>query len=263
MLASERQTIIYNIVRRDGAVKTSDLKSILKVSEMTIRRDIEALEFRKLVQRVRGGAVAVGNTAGNMPFAIQSGIHLAKKLDIARTAAELVRDGMHIAVDGSSTGLESARLLKSFKDITLVTNNISLLWEFRNLPAIRVVILGGEIASDGNSIDGSFAIENAVQLFPDIFFFSCAGFDTDNITTATPIAVEIRKILLRNSKKNILLADSSKFGKKGFVRLFDWSNVNVLITNPDLSEQARDSILGNAPHLEIILAESSTAPNKG
>ena len=256
MLASERQALIYNLIRRDGSAETTELKAMLKVSEMTIRRDIDELEARRMVQRVRGGAIAIDSSMVEVPFAVQAGVNLDKKLSIAHKVIELVSDGMNIAVDGSSTGFESARLLKGFKDITLVTNNISVLWEFRDMSAIHVVTLGGSVAVDGNSIDGAWAQDNASQIFPDIFIFSCVGFNAEEITTTSPVGAEVRKILLKNSQKNVLLADSTKFGKKGFIKLFDWKGVDVLVTNSDLSDQARDSIISNAPHLEILLAES-------
>ena len=82
MLASERQALIYNLIRRDGSAETTELKAMLKVSEMTIRRDIDELEARRMVQRVRGGAIAIDSSMVEVPFAVQAGVNLDKKLSI-------------------------------------------------------------------------------------------------------------------------------------------------------------------------------------
>ena len=254
MLAAERQAVIYDLVRRGDAVKTSELKARLGASEMTIRRDLQELESRNLLRRVHGGAVPVGEIIDEHLFVVQSRVEVARKRPIAQLAAEIVCDGMSVAVDGSSTALEFARLLGNFKGITLVTNNLTVLWEFRGA-AVNLISLGGSVAIDGNSLDGAFAVENARQLHVDAFFFSCAGFGAEGVTNASPVASEVRRTLLSNAKQNILLADSTKYGKKGFITLFDWSDVDILITDSGLTEDARDAVAQAAPQLDIRIAQ--------
>ena len=110
------------------------------------------------------------------------------------------------------------------------------------------------MAVDGNRIDGPFAVENAAHLYADAFFFSCAGFDAEGITNASPVAGEVRRMLLKNAKRNVLLTDSTKYGRKGFIALFDWSDVDILITDSGLTEEARDAITWAAPQLDIRIA---------
>jgi DeoR/GlpR family transcriptional regulator of sugar metabolism len=255
MLANNRQSTIYDMLRKSGSVRTSELKSVLHVSEMTIRRDLEELETRNLVRRVHGGAIPAGDMLSDMSFEAQSEVSVEEKLAIAHKAVELVSDGMHVAIDGSSTGVEFARLLKNLHDITIVTNSLGILLEFRNVPSVSVIILGGSLAFDGNSIDGAFALENAKQLFVDAFFFSCAGFDAEGITNSSPISSEVRKTFIKNAKKKVLLADSTKYGNKGFIKLFGWDDVDVLITDSHLPAHAAEAILQNAPNLDIRITD--------
>jgi len=256
MLADQRQAAIYDLIRKDGSVKTIALKSMLGVSEMTVRRDLEELEARNLIRRVHGGAVASLDRLSESSFAVNAEINVEKKLAIAHRAAQFVENGMYVALDASSTVSEFARLLKSYQGITIITNSLGVLWEFHTVPNARVMVLGGSLAIDGNSIEGTFAVDNASNLFVDTFFFSCAGFNADGVTNATPVASEVRKMLLKNARQSILLADSSKYGKNGFIKLFDWSDVDVLVSDSGLSKEAQESILASAPHLRIEVADT-------
>lgn len=206
MLASERQSMIYALVRERGSAKIGDLAKVLRVSGMTVRRDLELLEAERVIQRVHGGAVSVAGPAPDLPFASRSVLEVNKKLAIAESAKKLVNEGMNIAIDGSTTGLEFARRLRGIKGITVVTNNVGVLWEFHDQRDIHVMMLGGALASDGNTVEGTFAVEQANQMYVDLFFFSCAGFDELSITNSTHIGGDVKRALLENAKQNVLLA---------------------------------------------------------
>lgn len=255
MLAAERQSLIYTLVRENGSAKIGELARALRVSGMTVRRDLELLEAERRVQRVHGGAVSVAGPAPELPFASRSVLEIKKKLAIAESAKRMVTEGMNIAIDGSTTGLEFARRLRDAKGITVVTNNVGVLWEFHDQPGVSVIMLGGSLAGDGNTIEGTFAVEHANQIYVDMFFFSCAGFDEVSITNSTHMGSDVKRALLANAKQNILIADSTKFGKRGFLKLFEWSDVDILITDDEISDDAVASLKDRAPHLRVEIAE--------
>lgn len=256
MLANDRQVMIYSLIRKQGSVKNTELKAMFPVSDMTIRRDLDELEAKKLVRRVHGGAVFAGEPVSEMSFSDRIVVEVEKKLAIAHKAVELVKEGMYVAIDGSSTGLELARLLKNFHDITVVTDSLNVLWELRNVSSIRVLTQGGWIAKDGNTVEGLFSVENAHRLSVDVFFFSCAGFDEEGITNSTPIGSDVRRAIQKNSKQNVLLADSTKYRRRGFIKLFAWIDVHVFVSDSGLSPAARQGIVEAAPHLELEIADT-------
>ena len=256
MLAAERQSMIYALVREKGSAKIGDLAKALRVSGMTVRRDLEFLEAERVLHRVHGGAVSVAGPAPDLPFASRSVLEVNKKLEIAESAKKLVKEGMNIAIDGSTTGLEFARRLRGLEGITAVTNNVGVLWEFHDRSDVHVMMLGGALAGDGNTVEGTFAVDQASQMYVDMFFFSCAGFDELSITNSTHIGGDVKKGLLENAKQNVLLADSSKFGRRGFLKLFECADVDTLITDDEIEEEAVANLLERAPHLKIEVADS-------
>ena len=124
MLAQQRQASILDRVRRNGGARVADLVRVLGVSDMTIRRDIEALAERGLVAKVHGGAIAIDGTTDEPGYAAKAGQQQAEKLAIARAAAELVNPGTAVGISAGTTTAALARELANVPELTVVTNSI-------------------------------------------------------------------------------------------------------------------------------------------
>ena len=124
MLASQRRATILELVETTGAVRVSELVEQLGVSDMTIRRDIELLAGKGLVERVHGGAIGVGRSSQEPGFTAKSALMQAEKRAIAVAAARLVEPGSAIAISAGTTTYELARAVRGVADLTIVTNSV-------------------------------------------------------------------------------------------------------------------------------------------
>jgi DeoR/GlpR family transcriptional regulator of sugar metabolism len=139
-------------------------------------------------------------------------------------------------IDNSTTCSELSRLLATGHRHTVLTDSLSVLLELSGKPGIELVLLGGALDRDGNTFDGLLAVESARRVQVDRCFFSCRGFSIDAINNAGMIGCQVKQIMIQNSGRCFLLADSTKYGWGGIIRLCDWRDVDVLISDDGLAE---------------------------
>jgi DeoR family transcriptional regulator of aga operon len=145
MAISLRHNKIQKRLRKAGSVSVSVLARDLGVSEMTIRRDLTALEKQGLAVRTFGGALAPDDRPMEFSFGERMTVHSAQKEAIGRKAAETVNDGEAVLIDTGTTALCVARALKHFENLTVVTGSLPVAWELRGAPGIETILLGGRV----------------------------------------------------------------------------------------------------------------------
>jgi DeoR/GlpR family transcriptional regulator of sugar metabolism len=243
MLARQRQELILEQVRSTGGARVSDLVDSLGVSDMTVRRDIEALARRGLVARVHGGATAVTARSAEEPgFAAKSSLQTAQKDAIARAAAALVEPGASVAVSGGTTTYAVARELRQVPDLTVVTNSVPVaellhreLLE-RNGPA--VVLTGGE-RTPSDALVGPVAVAALRTLHVDWLFLGVHGVDgRAGFTTPNLVEAETNRALIASARRVVVAADSSKWGVVGLSSIARLDEVDVLVTDDALDSDA-------------------------
>jgi DeoR/GlpR family transcriptional regulator of sugar metabolism len=245
MLARQRQELILEQVRSTGGARVSDLVDSLGVSDMTVRRDIEALARRGLVARVHGGATAVTARSAEEPgFAAKSSLQTAQKDAIARAAAALVEPGASVAVSGGTTTYAVARELRQVPDLTVVTNSVpvaellhrELLHQERNGPA--VVLTGGE-RTPSDALVGPVAVAALRTLHVDWLFLGVHGVDgRAGFTTPNLVEAETNRALIASARRVVVAADSSKWGVVGLSSIARLDEVDVLVTDDALDADA-------------------------
>ena len=146
MLTAERRQQILETLRRDGKVLASELSAVLNVSEDTIRRDLRELAEAGLLQRVHGGALPRSPAAAS--FAIRQSQAPSAKAAIANAAAQLVRNGQVIILDGGTTTLQVAQRLPLDLRATIVTNSPPIAVALAEHPAVEVIVIGGRLLQD-------------------------------------------------------------------------------------------------------------------
>ena len=251
MLARQRQEVILEQVRSTGGARVSDLVDSLGVSDMTVRRDIEALARRGLVARVHGGATAVAARSAEEPgFAAKSSLQTAQKEAIARAAAALVEPGASVAVSGGTTTYAVARELRQVPDLTVVTNSVpvaELLHRELLEPGGPTVVLTGGERTPSDALVGPVAVAALRTLHVDWLFLGVHGVDgRAGFTTPNLVEAETNRALIASARRIVVTADSTKWGVVGLSSIARLDEVDVLVTDdglePDAARCARSRV---------------------
>ncbi len=214
LFLQERRQLILDDLRRDGRVSVKTLSEKLKVSEVTIRQDLRALEDEGILERTYGGAMlrAPSSTAAELSFDIRRRKHKGEKDEIGRTAAAHVRDGYGIALDSSTTTFAMIPYLKRYDGLTIVTNSLVIAQQFLDSPRIRVLLPGGALRRDSISLVGNPNSLPDINL--NLGFFSAQGVTFESgITEIGPDEAEMKRALMSRCLTKIITVDASKWGK--------------------------------------------------
>jgi DeoR/GlpR family transcriptional regulator of sugar metabolism len=260
VLARQRQEVILEEVRRTGAVQVSDLVLRLGVSDMTIRRDLDALARRNLVEKVYGGATStVGWSTDEPGFEAKSVRQLAEKEAIARVAAGLVRPGTAIGLSAGTTTWTLARHLDDVPDLTVVTNSVRIADVLQQRGRTdRTVVLTGGVRTPSDALVGPVAVQALRSLHLDLVFLGVhgmaprAGFTTPNLNES-----ETNRALAEAAGRLVVVADHAKWSTVGISTIVDFGEIDVLITDDGLPDEARRVLTEQVP--ELVIAESTRA----
>ncbi|MFF2014893.1 DeoR/GlpR family DNA-binding transcription regulator [Paenibacillus sp. NPDC058177] len=236
MLAAERRKKIIDLVHQDKRVLVSDLSRMFEVTEETIRRDLEKLEKDGIVSRTYGGAMLNRHTNEDLPFVTRNALNTEIKRSIALKALDLINDGDTLMVDPSSTAFEFLKLLETKSNLTIITNSVNILHDFAN-SGMNIISTGGSLRYRSLSLVGPVAHDTIQRYNVDTAVISCKAIDLDKgVTDSNEPECELKKYMLRQADKVVLLADHTKFDKTAFSKLIELSNIDYLITDRRPSE---------------------------
>jgi DeoR/GlpR family transcriptional regulator of sugar metabolism len=241
MLARQRQAHILERVREAGAVRVADLVRELGVSDMTIRRDLEALDERGLLEKVHGGATAISTLAQFEPgFAAKSYLQQAEKAAIAEAAAELVEPGMAIAISAGTTTHALAARVAEIPGITVVTNSLRVAETlYRSHRRDQTVILTGGVRTPSEALVGPFAVAQLRSVHVDIVFMGVHGMEARaGFTCPNMLEAETDRALIEAGRRLVVLADHTKWGVLGIASIARLDQADVLITDSRLDPAA-------------------------
>lgn len=245
MLARQRQAIILEEARRTGAVRVSDLVERLGVSDMTIRRDLDVLAGRGLVEKVYGGATTIGDRSTDEPgFEAKSVQQQEHKEAIAARAAELVKPGSAIGLSAGTTTWTFARALAGVADLTVVTNSVRVADVLHESPQPnRTVILTGGVRTPSDALVGPVAVQSLRSLHLDMVFMGVHGMaDGPGFTTPNLTEGETDRALVDAARKLVVLADHTKWGTVGISTIADLADASVVVSDDELPADARKTL---------------------
>jgi len=246
---SERERLILDKLSQLKTISISDLAAELQLSEVTIRSDLKELEEKGWLQRTRGGAAP----AFHRDILERQRLHMEEKQVIARAAAELVENGDVIMIEAGTTTALIARYLMGKRDIHIVTNSTLVFSYARMNPALQITMTGGEFRRPTESLVGPIALETISRLNVRLAFVGTDGFSLHRgMTTHLVEGGEIVKAMKAHAGKTILVADSSKYGKVGFVSVLPLQEVDLIITDRNLSAQAVTELHEAAIRVQLI-----------
>jgi DeoR/GlpR family transcriptional regulator of sugar metabolism len=253
MLNLERRSKILVLLEELGKVSVSDLSNRFNISEVTIRNDLRDLHLRGLVQRAHGGAVRLETVSIDQSLQVKAGLHANEKRRIGSAAAALVQDGESIILDSGTTTQQIARHLKTKRGLKVITNGLNIATELMGAPDVQVIMLGGIVRQNSGSVVGQFAEEMLEQLFADKLFLAVDAFDLE-FGLSTPNLEEsvVNQAMARIAKEKILVADSSKFGKRSLSRIFSLSDLDRIITDSSLPESIQTEVRSRGLELTLV-----------
>lgn len=253
MISDQRQQMIINQLENLGAVTVSDLVKEFGVSEMTIRRDLDILENQGLLRRVHGGAVSQRGRSYEPPFMLRTSENVDNKKRIGEVAADLVQNGDSISLDVGTTTLEIARNLRSKQDLTVITPSLQIANELINHTGIRLILTGGVIRPGELSMIGHLAERIFEEFFIDKLFLGAGAVDLKiGISEYNIDDTLVKRAMIKNAKKVILVADSTKFHRVAFTSVIPLKGVHTIITDRELDPELASAI--QADGIELIFA---------
>jgi DeoR family transcriptional regulator, aga operon transcriptional repressor len=252
---AERHQYILNKLHEQGYVNVADLSIELSVSVVTIRKDLNLLEERQLLFRTHGSATPVNPFVSNRPVDEKEKIRTIQKQRIAVKAASFIEPGKNIMLASGSTILELARQMLTFSvdELMVVSASANVSTLLNNAKGIDVWQLGGLMRKSSASVVGSLTERMLENFSCNILFLGVDGIDAEfGLTTTDVQEANLNQRMMKVAQKVVVLADSSKFGKRGFARISALEQVDVIITDDEIQDGVRRQI--EALGVELIIA---------
>ena len=238
MLAIERRNTILARLSLEGKVIVSDLAREFDVTEETIRRDLEKLDREGLAKKTYGGAVANQNSNADLPYSVRKRSNVERKQYIAERIGDMIHDGDRIMLDASSTAIFVANIIKTRKNITLITNSVEILLELADKEGWNILSTGGALREGALSLVGASAEKMIRGFHVDLAVCSCKGIDLNmGITDSNERDSEIKQAIFAAADRKILAVDASKFDKISFVHVCDSGEVDTIVTDEQPAER--------------------------
>jgi DeoR family transcriptional regulator of aga operon len=245
MLVEERRRRITDALKRQARVTVGDLAERFGVSAVTIRGDLAALGRAGALVRAHGGAVPRGDADGDLPIAVKKSLRHAEKLRIGERGAEMIAPDETIILDSGTTTAEIARVLRRMPipGLTIVTNALNVAVELANTPRVRVMMLGGVLRPPSRSFVGPEAERTLTEIHADRLFLGVDGFDLEGgLTTPDPLEAFLNGMMIAISKEVVVVADSTKFGRRSLSRIASVNVVHRVVTDRGIDRRMAAAI---------------------
>jgi DeoR family fructose operon transcriptional repressor len=256
VLVQERRQRVLDLVSRKGFVTLTDLARSVKVSESTLRRDLDHWNRQGLVKRIHGGAMFTGDGSALPALEERTTSQIAEKRAIARVAAARIRDGDAVLLDGGTTTLEVARLLVG-RPVQIVTNSLPIANLFASSRETDLVMLGGYVYPRTGVALGPLTMRMMEDIHVHQTIMGVGGITAKGLFNSNLLLVETERQMMRCADQVVLVADHSKFGKQTLAFLCEMSAIDTFIVDQGITSEHRE-LLGEAD-ARLVIAEMSKA----
>jgi DeoR/GlpR family transcriptional regulator of sugar metabolism len=254
-----RHERILEMLRRDKVVEVAKLSEALGVSAVTIRSDLDALERRMLLRRIRGGATSVQPARFVRPLELPSQNFGAEKERIGGMAARMVRDGETVILDAGTTTRAMAQALpEDLRDVVVITTSLDIAISLENHAGVTVMVAGGTVKKTGRnprsrSLIPPFAGLLLAEINADCAYLCCAGIDAERgFTNAHFEEVEVKRAMIAAARRAVVLGDHGKIGHVAGARIAALGEVSSLVT--DTGAEPADVAALEAAGLDVLRA---------
>jgi DeoR family transcriptional regulator of aga operon len=233
LLVGERRHRILDLLREHGRVTVEALASRFVTSAVTIRSDLTALEATGALERTHGGAL-LSQDDNDRPLAVKRTLHHAEKVRIAKAAVALIQSGETVILDSGTTTAEIAKQIRKLEGFTLnvITNALNIAMLLADVPFVRLIMPGGILRPESNSLSGHMAEAALADLQADRLFLGADGLDPERgvMTPHLPEA-QLNAKMIAISRQVIAVADSSKLMRRNISLIARVDQLHMLITD--------------------------------
>lgn len=254
MTITERHKFILQHLYEKNEIDIGDLSQTMQVSGVTIRKDLKVLEEKGLLYRTKGGASVSNPYANERPINEKEFINVDQKKKIARAALKIVSETNSIIIGSGTTVFELSRCLTPTRRLFVITPALKVALELYNRPNIEVLHLGGLIHSTSGSSAGTFAERVLDEISCDILFLGVDGIDLEfGLTITNLVEASLNQKMIKIARKVVIMADSSKFGKRGLGRICGIDQIHTIVTDSGIPSSIKKTFEERG--VEIIIAD--------
>ncbi len=240
----DRHKLILNKLELNGYVNVNELSLEFGVSVVTIRKDLKLLEERKLLFRSHGRAIPADPYITEHHVNIKEKIHAEEKIRIAIEAASNLESNDSIILASGTSVIEFAKHIKQIEGLTVLTASLDTALILSENPNIDVIQLGGTVRRSSSSVVGPIGEKMLAELTFTKLFLGVDGIDLEyGLTTTNIMEASLNKQMINAAQKIIVLADSSKFGRKGFGRICGIEDVDQIITDSGIDANTKNKLI--------------------
>lgn len=255
MTITDRHQFILQRLHENGRVDIQELSDAMQVSGVTVRKDLKLLEERKLLYRTRGGGTVDNPYAVEKPINEKEFLNVEQKKRIARAALTIIGQTESIIIGSGTTVFELARSLQPSRRLFVITPALKVAIELYDRPNVEILQLGGLIHQSSASAAGFFAERILEDISCDILFLGVDGIDLDfGITVSNIPEAILNQKMIQLAQKVVILADSTKFGRRGLGRICSLDQIHYIITDDGAPPAIVDQL--EEKGIKVIVAEN-------
>jgi DeoR family transcriptional regulator, aga operon transcriptional repressor len=249
----ERHQHIISRLQKEGYVKVLDLCKELNVSSVTVRKDLKLLEDKNLLYRTHGGVTLNNPYAADRPVNEKEKIRSNEKTLIGQAAARLIEENDCVIIGSGTSVLALAKQVHPKGTLTVITAALNVSLELIHHPEIEVIQLGGMLRKSSSSTTGPYAEKVLDDFSCNKLFLGVDGIDIEfGLTTTNAMEAHLNRKMIAAAQRTIILADSTKFGKRGFGRICGLEEIDQVITDSGISDHMSQTLQGMGIELTVV-----------
>lgn len=259
MIKEERHQLILDTLMKHESIQVSDLSSLLGVSTVTIRKDLTELEKNSKLYRSHGKAILINPYINNRSVNEKEMLFRDEKKEIGKYAASLITKDDSIIIASGTTVLALARCIRPIHKLTVISASLQVSEILGVNESVDIVQLGGTLRHSSLSAVGKYAESPLSEFSCSKLFLGVDGIDIDfGITTTDIREADLNKVMMHSAQKTIVLADSSKFRRRGFSKIANMDEVDLIVTDSGISDKIVQRIEELGIELVVVDAKNAT-----
>ena len=253
MTQAERHRFILEELDKAGFVTVSDLAKAMDVTMVTVRKDLKVLEDKGLLYRSHGSATSVSPYVSDRSVHVKKLEQVEEKSKIAEKALAYIEDQEAIIIGSGTTVVALAQAIPRNKPLTVLTAAMNVTLALMDMQDVELVQLGGVVRKSSSSVVGHYAEEMLQSFACSKLFLSVDGISLEHgLTTSNMMEAHLNAQMIRSVQKTIILADSRKFGRKGFGKICELEDIDVIITDSGIPEIYREKLEEKGIELVVV-----------